>query len=594
MPYGAHLLPDGSVRFRLWAPGCDAVSVEIEGRATPLPMTRDDGGWHELVTDAAGARSRYRYALPDGARVPDPASRFQPDDVHGASQVIDPAEYRWSNAAWRGRPWNEIVVYELHVGTFTPAGTFRAAIDKLDALAELGVTAIEIMPIADFPGRWNWGYDGVLLYAPDSTYGRPEDLKALVDAAHSRGLAVLLDVVYNHYGPDGNYLGAYAPGFFTDRHQTPWGAAVNYDGETSGAVREFVIHNALYWIGEFRLDGLRLDAVHQIIDDSDTHVLEELAARVRASFTERHVHLVLENEHNAASRLERDARGRPMQYTAQWNDDVHHALHVAATGESSGYYQDYANDTARLGRALAEGFAFQGETMKCTGHARGEPSAALPPAAFVAFIQNHDQIGNRALGERIGALADDERVRAIAAVYLLLPQTPMLFMGEEWNASAPFAFFCDFPGELGSAVRKGRRAEFAAFPEFRDPAKRDAIPDPVDEDTFRSAKLDWDERAREPHASRIDWYRRILGVRAAEIAPRLDRITCGGRYEVLADSAVRVRWNAGAGELVLEANLSARAVELRDAAGGRTLWIEGALDDGMLGPWAVRWTVSAL
>jgi malto-oligosyltrehalose trehalohydrolase len=593
MPYGAHVLPDGSVRFSLWAPACDAVSVEIEGRATPLSMTADDRGWHTLITDAAGARSRYRYVLPDGLKVPDPASRFQPDDLHAASQVIDPAEYRWGNPDWRGRPWSESVIYELHVGAFTREGTFRAAVDKLEHLVDLGVTVIEIMPIADFPGRWNWGYDGALLYAPDSAYGRPEDLKALVDAAHARGISVMLDVVYNHYGPDGNYLGAYAPDFFTDRHKTPWGAAVNYDGETSGPVREFVIHNALYWLEEFRFDGLRLDAVHAILDDSGTHLLDELARRVRSGFPERHVHLVLENEHNSAKRLERDAARRPVFYTAQWNDDVHHALHVAATSEASGYYQDYASDTEKLGRALAEGFAFQGEVMTCTGRPRGEPSAALTPAAFVAFIQNHDQVGNRALGERIGALADSKRVHAIAAVYLLLPQVPMLFMGEEWNAAAPFPFFCDFPGELGEAVRKGRREEFAAFPEFKDPAKRDAIPDPVAERTFLSAKLDWDETSREPHAAWLAWYRRILAVRAAEIAPRLEGIARGGRYEILAESAVRVRWQTADGDLVLEANLSPQPVELRGAArmGGRFIWSEGELDGARLGPWSVRWSL---
>jgi maltooligosyltrehalose trehalohydrolase len=591
MPYGAHVLPAGEVRFRLWAPACDAVSVDVQGRATPLLLQRDDEGWHELTTDAAGARSRYHYVLPDGVRVPDPASRFQPDDAHGASQVIDPAEYRWENTAWRGRPWAEAVIYELHVGTFTTEGTFRAAIARLDHLVDLGVTAIEIMPIADFPGRRNWGYDGALLYAPDATYGRPEDLKALVDAAHSRNLSVLLDVVYNHFGPDGNYLSIYAPDFFTDRHETPWGAAVNYDGETSAPVREFVIHNALYWLEEFRLDGLRLDAVHAIIDDSGKDLLDELAERVHSTFAGRHVHLVLENEHNAASRLRRGADDRPLWYTAQWNDDVHHALHTAATGERNGYYQDYAGDTDKLGRALAEGFAFQGEPMAYSGHSRGEPSAALPPMAFVAFIQNHDQIGNRACGERIGRLARYEALRAIAAVYLLLPQVPMLFMGEEWNSSRPFPFFCDFSGELGDAIRNGRREEFAAFPEFQDPAKRSAIPDPQAEATFLSAKLDWDELAREPHSQWHAWYRRILRVRAAEIVPRLDGLQHGGSYEVLGEQAVQVRWAYAGGELVLEANLSPRTLNSRAPEASRTIWTEGDSDSGVLGPWNVRWAI---
>jgi malto-oligosyltrehalose trehalohydrolase len=593
MPFGAHVLADGSVRFRLWAPACHAVSVEVEGRAMPLSMQSLDGGWHELVTDGAGAHSRYRFVLPDGLRVPDPASRYQPDDVHGASQVIDPAEYRWSETEWRGTPWHEMVIYELHVGAFTPEGTFAAAIGKLDHLVELGVTAIELMPIGDFPGRWNWGYDGALLYAPDASYGRPDDLKALVDAAHARGLSVLLDVVYNHYGPDGNYLGAYAPRFFTERHQTPWGAAVNYDGEDSAPVREFVIHNALYWCEEFRLDGLRLDAVHAIVDDSAQHLLEALAERVRDAIADRHVHLVLENEHNAARRLRRGADRKPLWYSAQWNDDVHHVLHTAATGEQNGYYCDFVGNTRKLGRALAEGFAFQGETMQCTGRARGEPSAHLPPDAFVAFIQNHDQIGNRALGERIAALTREAALRAVAAVYLLLPQIPMLFMGEEWNAREPFPFFCDFPGELGEAVRTGRREEFAAFPEFKDPVKRAAIPDPQAESTYRSAKLDWSALAREPHAQWLSWYRSVLAVRAAQIVPRLSAIACGGRYDVLGENAVRVEWDAGGEKLVLHANLSDARVRAPDALAGLTVLDIGEIEEDALGPWSVRWAIAA-
>ena len=357
------------------------------------------------------------------------------------------------------------------------------------------------MPISDFPGGRNWGYDGVLPYAPDSSYGRPDDLKALVDAAHARGIAVLLDVVYNHFGPDGNYLPVYAPAFFTDRHKTPWGAAINYDGQHAEPVREFVIHNALYWIEEFHLDGLRFDAVHAIMDDSDKHLLEELAERVRACApTGRSTCCSRTRTTMPAGCCAVD--GAPVHYTAQWNDDVHHVLHVAATHERTGYYADYEGNTDQLGRALAEGFAFQGEMMPYRGSPRGEPSAALPPGAFVAFIQNHDQIGNRAFGERLSAIATPEAMRAIAAIYLLLPQMPMLFMGEEWGAPQPFPFFCDFEGELADAVREGRRAEFARFPEFQDPEQRDRIPDPQAESTFASAKLDWtavDSRSRLAH-----------------------------------------------------------------------------------------------
>ena len=593
MPHGAEWTAREGTRFRLWAPAHDRIDLLIEGE-TPRAMTPLAEGWHELVVPAAAPGTRYRFGLPDGLRVPDPASRFQPEDVHGPSEVVDPGAYAWGDGAWSGRPWSEAVVYELHVGTFTPEGTFRAAIGKLEHLARLGVTAIEIMPLADFSGRRNWGYDGVLPYAPDSAYGRPEDFKALVDAAHRSGLSVILDVVYNHFGPDGNYLNAYAPGFFTERHHTPWGAAINYDGGHSRPVRDFAIHNALYWIEEFRLDGLRLDAVHAIIDDSGTHLLTELARRVRDATPDRPVHLILENEENEAQRLLRGPDGRPDLYTAQWNDDVHHVLHVAASGERSGYYADYAGDTEKLGRALAEGFAFQGEVMPYRGHARGEPSAGLPPDAFVAFIQNHDQIGNRAFGDRLTAFAPPEAVRAVSALYLLLPQVPMLFMGEEWGSAKPFPFFCDFEGELADAVRKGRREEFARFPEFRDEAMRAKIPDPLAEATFRSAVLDWEAIGSEPHRSELARYSRILALRHARIAPLVARI--GGHAascSLIGESAVSVVWTAGeAGTLRLDANLKSVGQGGFARPDAAPIWIEGEADADTLGPWSVRWTIT--
>ncbi|WP_235031650.1 malto-oligosyltrehalose trehalohydrolase [Geminicoccus flavidas] len=582
------------MRFRLWAPSHGSIGLELDGAAEPLRMHSVSEGWHELVTALAKAGTRYRFVLSDGLRVPDPASRYQPEDVHGPSEVIDPTTYDWQDKGWLSRPWHEAVVYELHVGTFTPEGTFRAAIDKFDHLVALGITAIEIMPIADFPGKRNWGYDGVLPYAPDSTYGRPDDLKALVEAAHQRGLMVLLDVVYNHFGPEGNYLHAIACEAFTDRHETPWGAAINMDGSESGPVRDFLVHNALTWIEEFHLDGLRLDAVHAIMDDSPKHLLQELAERVRAAVPDRPIHLVLENEENQASRLTRNGERQPRWYSAQWNDDVHHVLHVAASGEAKGYYADYLGDTEKLGRALAEGFAFQGELMPYRGHARGEPSSDLPPTAFVAFIQNHDQVGNRAFGDRLTAFAPEEAVRAVAAVYLLLPQVPMLFMGEEWGAAQPFPFFCDFGPELADAVRKGRREEFASFPEFQDPAKRERIPDPTAEDTFIAAKLRWDDVARPAHTAWLDWYRRVIATRHAEIMPRLDGIRAGGRYEVIGEGGVVVRWPLSQGDstLVLAANLSARRVEGFPPASGRVVWQEGeAGDEGSFGAWTIRWSI---
>ena len=601
MPFGAEARDDGTVRFRLWAPTHRSVGLELDGGAEPLAMRRDDYGWHELVTDQARPGTRYRYVLPDGMRVPDPASRHQPKDVHGPSEVVDPTTYIWSTANWRGRRWEEAVVYELHIGAFTPEGTFQAAAGKLDHLVALGVTAIEIMPVSDFPGARNWGYDGVLPYAPDGSYGRPEDLKALMDAAHAHGLMVLLDVVYNHFGPDGAYIHTIAPETFTDRHKTPWGAAINM---ASGPVREYFIHNALYWIEEFNLDGLRLDAVHAIFDENPRHILEELAERVRAATPDRHVHLLLENEENAAHRLARHEGGPegltegdslPRWYTAQWNDDAHHVLHAAATGDAQGYYADYIGDTVKLGRSLAEGFAFQGEMMPYRGHLRGESSAHLPPTTFVAFIQNHDQIGNRPFGDRLTAIALPEAVRAVAAVYLLLPQVPMLFMGEEWGADQPFPFFCDFGPDLASRVRDGRRAEFARFPDFHDPAKRELIPDPTAEETFATAKLAWDDVLREPHARWLDWYCRVLALRHAEIVPLLALIRRGGRYQVISDGAVIVRWRVGetGAELVLEANLSGVPVDGFPKAHGRELWREGDQQGGF-GPWTVRWSLQGL
>lgn len=575
MPVGATRL-EGGTHFRLWAPGCDTIRLEVNG--TIHHCQADTGGWHSLIVPSVGAGSLYRYILPNGLKVPDPASRFQPEDVHGPSEVIDPAAYEWT-VPWSGRPWNEIVLYELHIGTFTPEGTFRAAIPKLDHLAALGITAIEIMPIADFPGTRNWGYDGALPYAPDSSYGRPEDLKALVEAAHHRGIAVLLDVVYNHFGPDGNYLSVYAPDFFTERHRTPWGAAINFDGRGSRPVREFIIHNALYWIEEYDLDGLRLDAVHAIIDDSPKHLLTELAERVRAS-SSRSVHLILENEENQADRLD------TAHYTAQWNDDLHHVLHVAATGEADGYYADYAGQTGLLAAALAEGFAYQGQMMPFRGSNRGEPSVHLPPGVFVGFLQNHDQVGNRAFGDRLSETASPEAMRALVAVYLMLPQTPMLFMGEEWGAHQPFPFFCDFSGELADAVRRGRRDEFARFPAFQDPATRDRIPDPLAEDTFLSAKLDWSAMDRDVLAH----YTALLGARRQHITPLRPEINHGGTAHELGPSAVKVTWAVGDDRMLrLAANLSETPVAC-PATNGRVLWLEGEAEAG-LGPWSVRWSL---
>ena len=594
---GATLLPEGGVLFRLWAPGCPRVRLLISTTtnhdpADLLEMQSTGDGFHELLVRSATAGTLYEFVLPDGTRVPDPASRFQPEDVHGPSEVIDPTAFGWTDGGWRGRPWHEAVIYELHIGTFTLSGTFCAATERLDHLSNLGVTAIEIMPVADFPGRYNWGYDGALLYAPDSVYGRPEDFKRFVDAAHARGLMVLLDVVYNHFGPDGNFIPSYAPGYFTDRHKTPWGAAVNYDGPHSLPVREFVVENALYWIRDFHLDGLRLDAVHAIIDDSATHLLDELSKRARAS-TSRTIHLILENEENEASLLARDTRGTANNFTAQWNDDAHHVLHVAATGERQGYYRDYQGDTPLLAKALAEGFAFQGQHMPYSGKKRGEPSAHLPPPAFIAFLQNHDQIGNRAFGDRLNNGLDERTVRALSSIVLLLPQTPMLFMGEEYGARQPFPFFCDFAGDLGKAIQQGRRQEFSKFPEFSDDAQRDRIPDPLALATFASAKLEWSDVDRPDGVRWLQFYRALLSLRRDRIRPWLPTITHGARWAVLGEGAIALRWQSNTGELALHANLSATHCEGFCELNNSPLWREGTVDAiGTASPWFVNWSLT--
>jgi malto-oligosyltrehalose trehalohydrolase len=592
--HGSHLSANGDAIFRLWAPAHSRIQLSISGHSETHAMRAAHDGWHEAMLPSLQPGTRYEYVLPDGAHVPDPASHFQPDGVRGPSELIDPRSYRWRVEDWAGRSWSTAVLYQLHVGTFTRAGTFEGVIGKLDHLVELGVTALQLMPIGAFAGHRNWGYDGVFPYACHADYGRPDDLKRLVDEAHARGLMVMLDVVYNHFGPEGNLLSQYAPAFFTERHKTPWGAAINFDGSRSRAVRDFFIGNAVRWVKEFRVDGLRLDAVHAIIDDSEPHLLAELAERVRQSARGRAVHLVLENEENAARWLRRGATARPLSYTAQWNDDVHHVLHTAATGESAGYYADYVGDTDKLGRALAEGFCFQGELMRFRGSRRGERSAFLPPDAFISFIQNHDQIGNRALGERIDCLAPPEARRAVAAIYLLLPQIPMLFMGEEWSARQPFPFFCDFHGELAEAVRKGRCTEFSHLPEFSDPDRLAKIPDPLSKATFDSAVLDWSDPERPEHAAVLEWYRRILAVRRVEIIPRIADIGAhAGRYIVRGPGVVTVQWRCeNRVWLQLDANLSAQPSISFDRCEGRVVWIEGECEESATLPaWAVRWTV---
>jgi len=577
--FGPALTATGA-SFRLWAPAARDVSVVLD-RAHPM---RRDGNWFVADVEGVQAGDLYRFKIDGELDIPDPASHFQPDDVQGASEIVD-HRYDWCCADWKGRPWEQAVFLEAHVGTFTREGTYRAMIERLDHLVETGITALELMPLADFPGRWNWGYDGVLLYAPDSIYGRPDDLKALIDAAHARGIMVFLDVVYNHFGPEGNYLGRIAPAFFSSE-QTPWGGAINYQ---SPEVRAFAIGNALHWLRHYRFDGLRLDAVHAIVTPGEPALLHDLSAAVGQLATEtgRHIHLVLENDDNRAALLDPAQEPPAGRYRAQWNDDYHHAWHVKLTGENAGYYADYADADAHVVRTLAEGFAYQGEpSPHRDGAARGEPSAQLPRAAFVNFIQNHDQIGNRPMGDRLAALAEPAAVAAATAVLLLQPSPPMLFQGEEWGATEPFPFFCDFKGDLADAVRAGRRREFA------DAYARHGgdIPDPLDVATRDLAVLDWDARSKPEHRERLELTRSLLAIRRQSIMPLLPSIR-GGTASLTGD-VLTARWPAGDKALLVMANLS--NTDKSPPAGlkwGNPLW--GGAPPSTLPPWSVYAAIGA-
>jgi maltooligosyltrehalose trehalohydrolase len=577
--FGARLTPDGTA-FRLWAPAATRADLLLGQQSHALRSVQD--GWFEIDLAEARAGTRYKFRIDGEIDVPDPASAFQPEDVFGPSEVIDHASFGWRAKDWRGRPWHETVLLEAHVGTFTREGTYRATIEKLDHLAETGVTALELLPLADFAGRRNWGYDGVLWYAPDSAYGRPEDLKHLIDEAHLRGLMVFLDVVYNHFGPEGNYLGRYAPSFFATA-QTPWGSAIDY---RVPQVRAFAIENAVYWLDEYRFDGLRLDAVHAIAEMGEIPMLHGLSRAVGrlAAESSRHIHLVLENDDNCASLLDPAQTIPRGKYSAQWNDDYHHAWHVKLTGEKQGYYRDYQRSPlGDIARCLGSGFAYQGEPSEHRGgKTRGEPSSRLPPTAFVNFLQNHDQIGNRAFGDRIEQLANPEAIKAALAITLLAPAIPMLFMGEEWGSKVPFPFFCDFKGGLAEAVRRGRRDEYAwAYEKFGDD-----VPDPLSETTFHSAILDWEARAGSGR-ERLALVRQLLAIRRRHIMPRLAGARFGDAHAP-GNGLLTANWQLGDGaRLWLSANLSDQAIaEPPTEAPGTPVWGEAG---GPIKPWLVRW-----
>ena len=553
--WGATLAGDGTT-FRLWAPDVDAVTLEIDGR-DPRAMAAAGKGWFE-ATAPVGAGARYRFRIGDMA-VPDPASRAQDGGVHGWSVVVDPHAYAWRTDDWRGRPWEEMVIEELHVGLY---GGFAGVAERLPGIAACGITAIELMPVNAFAGTRNWGYDGVLPYAPADAYGPPEELCALVDRAHELGISVFLDVVYNHFGPDGNYLGAYASEFFHPEVKTPWGGAVAVDADPP---RRFFVDNALMWVKDYRIDGLRFDAVHAI---ANTGFLDAMAAELRAEVGDRHVHLVLENETNDAERL------APGKYDAQWNDDFHNVLHVLLTGETDAYYADFADRAeARLARCLSEGFIYQGEgSANHDGKTRGTPSAHLPPTAFVSFLQNHDQIGNRALGERLTRLTDVDRLRAATLLLLLSPQIPLLFMGETGGSVSPFLFFTDFHDELADAVREGRRGEFAKFAAFADPDQRERIPDPNAIATYERSYPEDGPNA----ASCAALHRDLIAIRREHIVPRLKGTRSEGA-DVIGDKAVVARWRMGDGaRLTIAINLGDAAVEVPGGTPIAALGVPGA------------------
>jgi len=582
--FGATPTAEGT-SFRLWAPAAKRVDLLLQ---RPYALRRDPDGWFSADIAGVTPGARYKFRIDDEIDVPDPASAFQPDDISGPSEVIDHDSYRWRAADWRGRPWQETVLIEAHVGSFTQQGTYRAMIGKLDHLVATGITALELMPLSDFAGRRNWGYDGVLWYAPDSAYGRPDDLKVLIDEAHLRGLMVFLDVVYNHFGPEGNYLPRYAPGFFTEA-QTPWGSAINY---RVAQVRAFAIENAVYWLRHYRFDGLRLDAVHAIPEQGETPMLQELSRAVGdlAVETGRHLHLVLENDDNRVSLLDPvqdPPRGR---YRAQWNDDYHHAWHVLLTGETQGYYSDYQRSPLRdIARGLGSGFVYQGEASAHRGgQLRGEPSGELGPTAFVNFVQNHDQIGNRALGDRLESLVGPAAMEAALAVTLLAPMLPMLFMGEEWGSKAPFPFFCDFQGDLAEAVRNGRRSEYA----WAYAAYGDEIPDPLQQSTLQSAVLDWDSRDLAPGKQRLALVQELLAIRRQQIVPRLAG-ACFGSAQAADNGLLTADWRMGDGAILrLTANLSSGEIAGRPGDGtGAAIW--GGEPGDRLPPWSAFWQLEA-
>jgi maltooligosyltrehalose trehalohydrolase len=545
-PVGAEVMPQGGTHFRVWAPRRRQLAVVLEGGAS-FPLTAEEGGYFSGLVDEARAGMRYQFRLDEGERLyPDPASRYQPDGPHGPSAIVDPHVFKWTDADWLGVSLPGQVIYEMHIGTFTPEGTWAAAQRQLAALAELGVTVLEVMPVADFPGRFGWGYDGVNLFAPTRLYGTPDDFRCFVDAAHTQGLGVILDVVYNHLGPDGNYLKEFAEAYFTDRYTTDWGEAINYDGPHAAEVREYFLCNAAYWIAEFHLDGLRLDATQNIYDQSEDHFLAELGRRVRAAAAGRATLLVAENEPQEVIQVQALEQGG-YGLDGLWNDDLHHSAMVALTGRNEAYYTDYRGTPQEFISALKYGYLYQGQYYKWQKQRRGTPSLKLPPAHFVTFTQNHDQIANSGRGERAHALTSPGRWRALTALLLLGPGTPMLFMGQEFAASSPFLYFADHNQELAPLVCKGRAEFLAQFRSLATPEAQAVLRDPCDPQTFELSKLDLSERER--HAEIYALHRELLRLRRSDPVFRAQR-PGGLDGAVLGDEAFVLRFfGEAAGQL---------------------------------------------
>ncbi|HEY2587764.1 MAG TPA: malto-oligosyltrehalose trehalohydrolase [Tepidisphaeraceae bacterium] len=523
LPIGAELIPAGAVHFRVWAPARHEVEVVFEGRsaAQPLRLTREPDGYFSGLASRAQAGDLYRFRLDSSDKlVPDPASRFQPDGPHGPSQVVDPGAFEWTDAAWPGITPEEVVLYEMHVGTFTPEGTWAAAEERLPALVELGITCLEIMPVADFPGQFGWGYDGVDLFAPTRLYGSPDDFRRFIDRAHSLGMGAILDVVYNHLGPDGNYLKEFSPDYFSTKHGTEWGEALNFDAANSGPVREFFLANARYWIEEFHLDGFRFDATQSIFDDGPRHILADITARAREAAGRRCIYLVAENEPQE-TRVVRPIEQGGFGMDALWNDDFHHSAVAMLTGHNQAYYSDYLAKPQELISAAKWGYLFQGQHSAWQKKRRGTPALDLPPTAFVNFIENHDQLANLVYGHRTHRATCPGQHRAMTALMLLMPQTPMLFQGQEFAASAIWTYFADHNPDLAKRVRTGRTEFLTQFPSVKAPEMAARVPNPGDRRTFEQCTLDWSERER--HRPTWDLHRDLLELRSEDPVFRAPR-----------------------------------------------------------------------